>query len=47
MTDAYSVVRVAPAVERNPLNRPDDETHVRLAFGAPPIGTSTISDRTS
>ncbi|MFC6872725.1 hypothetical protein [Halobellus marinus] len=33
------VVRVAPDVERNLLNRTDDETHVWLAFGAPPVGT--------
>jgi hypothetical protein len=37
--DAGNVVRVAPAVERNLLNRTDGVTHVWLAFGAPPVGT--------
>ncbi|WP_336025276.1 cupin domain-containing protein [Halobellus salinisoli] len=33
------VVRVHPDTTRNLLNRTDDETHVWLAFGAPPVGT--------
>jgi quercetin dioxygenase-like cupin family protein len=35
---AGRVVRVAPPVVRNLLNRTDD-THRWLAFGAPPVGT--------
>ncbi|MFB6090592.1 MAG: cupin domain-containing protein [Halobellus sp.] len=33
------VVRVHPDTTRNLLNHTDDETHVWLAFGAPPVGS--------
>lgn len=33
------IVRVHPDTVRNLLNRTDDETHVWLAIGAPPVGT--------
>lgn len=33
------IVRVHPDTVRNLLNRTDDETHVWLAFGAPPVGS--------
>ena len=33
------VVRVHPDTMRNLLNRTDGETHVWLAFGAPPVGS--------
>jgi quercetin dioxygenase-like cupin family protein len=33
------IVRVHPDTVRNLLNETDDETHVWLAFGAPPVGT--------
>lgn len=33
------VVRVHTDTVRNLLNRTEDETHVWLAFGAPPVGT--------
>jgi len=33
------VVRVHPDTVRNLLNQTNDETHVWLAFGAPPVGT--------
>jgi len=49
MTDGYSIVhpddvpiggivRIAPETVRNPCNH-TEETHVWLAFGAPPVGT--------
>ena len=34
-----AVVRVRPDTVRNLLNETDDETHVWLAFGAPPVGS--------
>jgi quercetin dioxygenase-like cupin family protein len=34
-----AVVRVRPDTVRNLLNETDDETHVWLAFGTPPVGT--------
>lgn len=36
---AGNVVRVHEDAVRNLLNRSADETHVWLAFGAPPVGT--------
>ena len=33
------IVRVHPNTVRNLLNRTDEETHVWLAIGAPPVGT--------
>lgn len=33
------IVRVHPDTLRNLLNETDDETHVWIAFGAPPVGT--------
>ena len=36
---AGGVVRVHPDTVRNLLNRTEDETHVWLAVGAPPVGT--------
>jgi quercetin dioxygenase-like cupin family protein len=34
-----SVVRVEPETVRNLCNRTEGDTHVWLAFGAPPVGT--------
>lgn len=36
---AGTVVRVHADTVRNLLNRTDDETHVWLAVGAPPVGS--------
>jgi quercetin dioxygenase-like cupin family protein len=36
---AGNVVRVPPETTRNLRNHSDDETHVWLAFGAPPVGS--------
>ncbi|MFB6183429.1 MAG: cupin domain-containing protein [Haloarculaceae archaeon] len=36
---AETVVRVGPDSVRNVTNETDDETHVWVMFGAPPVGT--------